>query len=176
MDQAEIGEGTSGPTETEPAPRRNPLSRLSFGHVIMIAAGLLAFLLNVALLRSSDESVQVLVAGNDISAGSRLVAADIGSVFIVADSPFIGRVVSPETVNALLGQIVMRDISEGSPLLADDMRASAAPGRRKGHEYPDRAVPGGGRRRPPGRSSRRHLRGRRGCVIRCYEPRGSCGG
>ena len=108
-------------------PRRNLLSRLSFGHVLMILAGLLALLLNVALLRSQDDRVEVLVAGESIPAGSRLVAANIGFTSVAADSPFIGRVLTRESVQPLLGQIVTRDIEAGAPLLADDLRPSAAP-------------------------------------------------
>jgi Flp pilus assembly protein CpaB len=93
----------------------------------MIAAGLLALLLNVALLRSSDDTIDVLVAGNDITAGSRLVVADIEIRQIDADSPFGARTLDQTTVQPLLGLIVTRDIYSGAPLLADDLREGAAP-------------------------------------------------
>ena len=127
MDRAEYSDGLSQVPDSDAAPKRTPFSRLSFGHVIMIAAGLLALLLNVALLRSSDDTVEVLVAANTISAGSRLVVADIGYATIAADSPFSGRILNQTTVEPLLGQIVTRDIAAGAPLLADDLRPTAAP-------------------------------------------------
>lgn len=127
MDRAEYSDGPSPIPDSDSAPRRSPFSRLSFGHVIMIVAGLLALILNVALLRSSDDTVEVLVAGNAISAGSRLVVADIEFASIAADSPFVDRILSRTTVESLLGQIVTRDIAAGAPLLADDLRPGAAP-------------------------------------------------
>ncbi len=127
MDRMGRGVEPSRAPGPEVAPTRSPFSRLSFGHMIMITAGLLAFLLNVFLLRSNEDTIQVLVAGNEISAGSRLVVADIDSIQVDADSPFAARVLNPETIDVFLGQIVTRDIAAGSPLLSDDLRPSAAP-------------------------------------------------
>ena len=149
MDRAEFSQGPTEVPTPEPVPSRNPLSRLSFGHVIMIAAGLLAFLLNVALLSSSDETVEVLVAANAISAGSRLVVADIRFEQIAADSPFVDRILNNDSVQSLLGQIVTRDIVVGAPLLADDLRPSAAPDAGRAMSIPlvpTRAVAGDVRR------------------------------
>ena len=108
--------------------RRSPFSRLSFGHVVMISAGLLAFLLNVLILRSKGETVEVSVAAQPIPAGSRLQVGDVGYRSVDAEGPFVDRILSRETIAAFFGQVVIRDIDSGDPLLADDLRPAAAPG------------------------------------------------
>ena len=128
MNRAEISEGPSMAPQRAPVPKRKPFSRLSFGHILMIATGLLALLLNVALLRSSDDTVSVVVAANSISAGNRLLAADVTTAEIDADSPFRQRVLTRAAIEPLLGHIVIRDIVAGAPLLSDDLRRAAAPG------------------------------------------------
>ncbi len=105
--------------------RRSPFSRVSAGHVVMIMAGLLALLLNVLLLRSRGETVEVLVASHAISAGSRLVADDLSPVSVESGGPFVNRVLTEESADPLLGYVVVRDIAAGAPLISDDLRAPA---------------------------------------------------
>lgn len=107
--------------------RRSIFSRLSFGHVVMISAGLLAFMLNVLVLRSKGETVEVSVAAQPITAGTRLQAEDLGYRLIDAEGPFVDRVISRESVAPFLGHVVIRDVDPGAPLLADDLRPAAAP-------------------------------------------------
>ena len=107
--------------------RRSLFSRLSFGHVVMISAGLLAFMLNVLVLRSKGETVEVSVAAQPIPAGTRLRAEDVGYRSIDAEGPFVDRLLPVEAIAPLLGQVVIRDIDSGAPLLADDFKPAAAP-------------------------------------------------
>ena len=120
-------EETGRSVSTAKVAKRSPFSRLSFGHVVMISAGLLAFMLNVLVLRSKDETVEVSVAAQSIAAGSRLRVEDIGYRSIAAGGPFVDRVLLPGAIEPLVGHIVIRDIDSGDPLLADDLRAAAAP-------------------------------------------------
>ena len=120
---------------TRPA-RRSLFSRLSFGHVVMISAGLLAFMLNVLVLRSKGEMVEVSVAAQPITAGTRLRAEHIGYRLIDAGGPFVDRLLSVEAIAPLLGQVVIRDIDTGAPLLADDLRPAAAPDARRAMNIP----------------------------------------
>ena len=128
MDKAEPTQLRPSTAETETTLKRSLFSRLSFGHVIMIAAGLLAFLLNVALLSSQDDTVTVAVAASDLNAGTRLQAADVGFASVDANGPFVDRLLNQTAVETLLGQIITRDVDEGAPLLSDDLRQAAAPG------------------------------------------------
>ena len=124
-------------------PRRSPLSRLSFGHVVMISAGLLAFLLNVLIIRDGGETVEVSVAAQAIGAGSRLETEDISYEQVDAEGPLSDRALSRQSVSPLVGHVVIRDIAPGAPLLADDLRPPAAPGEARAMSIPvgaDRAV------------------------------------
>ena len=128
-----------GPTSR----RRNPFSRLSFGHAVMITAGLLAFLLNVLILRDEGEAVDVPVAAHAIPAGSRLDRTDVSYRSVDADGPFVDRVLSRERLANLFGQVVVRDVEAGAPLMADDLRPVATPDNQRAMSIPispDRAV------------------------------------
>lgn len=49
----------------DPVPKRRLASRLSLGHLIMVVAGLTAFILVLAVLRDRSEVVQVAIASTD---------------------------------------------------------------------------------------------------------------
>ena len=72
-----VSDRSGGAPDAQPRPRprrRRWTSRLSMGHGLMLAAGLLAALLNLALLRGGGETVLVAVAAGDIQPGERLTA------------------------------------------------------------------------------------------------------
>lgn len=123
--------------------RRSPFSRLSFGHAVMITAGLLAFLLNVLILREKGEAVDVPVAAHAIPAGSRLDRTDVSYRYVDAEGPFVDRALSRERLANLFGQVVVRDVEAGAPLMADDLRPVATPNNQRAMSIPispDRAV------------------------------------
>ena len=116
--------------------KRRLSSRLSFGHVVMISAGLLAFLLNVQIVRSKSATVEVLVAAHTIVAGSRLETGDIAYQDVDAGGPFVDRALSRDTVIPLFGHVVVRDVDSGVPLMVDDLKSPAAPGDRRAMSIP----------------------------------------
>jgi len=123
--------------------RRSPFSRLSFGHAVMITAGLLAFLLNVLILREEGEAFDVPVAARAIPAGSRLESTDVSYRYVDADGPFVDRALSRERLASFFGQVVVRGVEAGAPLMADDLRPVAAPDGQRAMSIPiapDRAV------------------------------------
>lgn len=125
--------------------RRSPLSRLSSGHLVMIAAGLLALLLNVFLIRSRGETMEVLVASRAIPAGSRIGPDDLLSASVDANGPFVDRVLTDETIDPLLGHVVVRAIAAGAPLISGDLRPPASAGGGRAMSIPvspDHAVGG----------------------------------
>ncbi len=128
-----------GPTSR----RRSPFSRLSFGHAVMITAGLLAFLLNVLILRDEDAAIDVPVAAHAIPAGSRLDSSDISYRHVDPDGAFVDRALSRERLAHFFGQVVVRDVAAGAPLMEDDLRPIATPDGQRAMSIPispDRAV------------------------------------
>lgn len=118
------------PTATNP--KRPLLSRLSLGHVVMILAGLLALLLNLAFLQSGDDVLRVVVASQDLVAGEELHPSSL-DVAEVGDVGSISRGLLTESeAQALFGFRLARSVSEGEPLRASDLRpASQASGLRE---------------------------------------------
>ncbi len=120
--------GNKSPRRTLTRGGRSPFSRLSLGHVVMIAAGLLSLLLNVLVLRQPGDLVSVPVAGRAIVAGSRLAQADISLRSVEAVGPFIERAVSVGDLPNLWGEVVVRDVDQGAPLMEGDIKPRSAPG------------------------------------------------
>ena len=123
--------------------KRSPFSRLSFGHAVMITAGLLAFLLNVLILRDGGDTVEVALAARSIPAGTRLESADISYRSVDAQGAFVDRALSREHVASLVGQVVVRDVAAGAPLMAGDLRPVSGSGGQRAMSIPissDRAV------------------------------------
>jgi len=109
----------------------------------MIVAGLLAFLLNVLVLREEGDLVEVLVAAHHLSAGSRMESGDITYRAVDADGAFTERGLTLGRETALIGQVIVRDIPAGAPLMSGDLRPVATPDEKRAMSIaisPDRAV------------------------------------
>ena len=119
------GEGRSGSF-----PQRRLFARLSAGHMVMIAAGLSALLLNLLILRGQDETVPAAVAARSLPAGARLAERDLDQVRIAAGGPLSRRALTPEAAAGLVDTALIRDVEAGAPLFPDDFRPQVpAPGR-----------------------------------------------
>ena len=119
-----LGSSTD-PLVVEPAPRRPLLSRLSLGHVIMVLAGLLAFLLVLVVLRERGESIQIAVTSQQIDAGTSLQESDVRYTALGnADEQLLDAFLTPGEVAAVIdeGWIATRTIAEGVALSAADFR------------------------------------------------------
>ncbi len=92
---------------------------------MMIAAGLLAFMLNVLILRNQGEMVEISVATQPIASGSRLRAEDIGYLFADAGGPLADRVLTRDTIERFIGHVVVHRIESGDPLMANDLKSPA---------------------------------------------------
>ena len=83
-----------GATPGRPVPTargRRLRVRLSAGHIVMIAAGLAAFLLNLLILRGGDETVPAAAAARPLPAGARLAEEDLEQVRVAAGGPLARR-------------------------------------------------------------------------------------
>lgn len=122
-----LGSATD-PLAVEPAPRRPLLSRLSLGHVIMVLAGLLAFLLVLVVLRERGETVQIAVAVDQIDAGTALQRGDVRYAALGnADEQLLQTFLTPEDIGVAVddGWIATRTIAAGVALTSDDFRLEA---------------------------------------------------
>ena len=106
------------------------MSRVSLGHVIMIVAGLGAFLLVFALLRSRDETFLIATAASELRAGVTVDAGGFRYVEIgVIDEDALGTFLNPEQAQRAIeeGWVVTRTVPAGDPVRATDFRTGATP-------------------------------------------------
>ena len=106
---------------TAPA-RRGLISRMSMGHVVMILAGLVAILLNLAFLRSTSETIQVLVAGEQLPAGTVLTASAIDLVEVGDAAELADGLITAAGAEAAYGSLLARPVAEGEPIRRSDLR------------------------------------------------------
>ena len=83
------------PVSVAPA-GRSLISRLSIGHVVMILAGLVAILLNLAFLRSSTDTVNIAVASRALEAGTVLGVDAIAPVEVGAAGELVQGLLTQE--------------------------------------------------------------------------------
>jgi len=94
----------------------------------MVVAGILAFLTNLALVRSGDATVAVAVAATDLVPGTSFdPAAHVRLVPLAADSELAGALVSGAHLPDLAGSVVARPVGAGEPLVRDALVAPSAP-------------------------------------------------
>ncbi|MCZ7536559.1 MAG: hypothetical protein M5T61_12085 [Acidimicrobiia bacterium] len=86
-----------------PVPRRALTSRLSAGHVVMVVAGLLGFLLTLDLLQAADTTVPVAVAAADIEAGERVDAGSFDLVDLHAAGSVLDTLVAADRIDSIEG-------------------------------------------------------------------------
>ena len=107
------------PDATHP---RSLLSRLSLGHVVMILAGLVAILLNLAFLRSGTETIEFIVAGQSLQSGDVLTAAAVDVVEVGDAGSLIDGLISAEAAEGTYGATLARSLAEGEPIRRSDLR------------------------------------------------------
>lgn len=104
-----------------PSMRRNVLSQIRLGHIVMALAALFALLLNLAVLRGNQDTIDVAVAASDISAGTTLALSHFALSPIPADDLLSARFVAGDDVNRAVGQLATRPIGAGEPILESDL-------------------------------------------------------
>jgi len=107
-------------------PRRSPVSRLSLGHVVMILAGLVAILLNLAVLQSGEDRINIAVAAGPMEAGTVLSAALINSVAVGDAGELAQGLLADEAVAGIYGSVLARDIQGGEPIRRSDLRPAGS--------------------------------------------------
>jgi hypothetical protein len=116
--------------DTHLAQRRSVLSRFSLGHVIMIVAGLAAFLLVFSLLQSRDQTSFIAVASSELPAGTTVTEDAFSFVELGAsDSAVLGSLLSPLQASQAIDEqwAVTRTIPAGDPVRFSDFRTDPNP-------------------------------------------------
>ena len=116
-------------------PRRRRLARVSLGHLLMVVAGLLAILTNLALLRSADDRVLVAVAARDLPTGSFVTELDLRLAPVAAEPDVLGQLIGQDRVAGVDG-IAVRDLRAGDLVKLADLAAPAGPDRRRAMSIP----------------------------------------
>lgn len=113
------------PIMAEPAPRRRFVGRLSLGHLVMVLAGLLAFLLVLAVLRDNSVTNFVAKAARDIPAGTTIGAEDVELIEVSGDA-LAGAVLNSDQINQIIvdGQVTNRALAVGTLLQQADFGAA----------------------------------------------------
>jgi Flp pilus assembly protein CpaB len=110
----------------QPAPSRDRrLPRLSLGHVAVALAALLAFVANVALLRSHDDTTAVVVAANVIEAGQVVGADDLSTARVQGEASVMAGLLT--SIDGLQGRVARRSLEEGELIGSRDLLSEPAP-------------------------------------------------
>jgi Flp pilus assembly protein CpaB len=97
-------------------------SRFGTTHFVAISAGLLTALLLLSWTRGQEQLISVVLAAEDIRAGTSVEAIDLRSVEIPADSSVATVIVPAAEADLLVGQVAVRFIEAGEPILQSDLR------------------------------------------------------
>src|SRR5207302_559682 len=115
------------PVAPAPASSR-PRGRLSFEHLVMIVAGLLALVLMAAALRDRGATIRVAVAAHDVAAGAPLAASALRYVGLASGSPLGAQLLGPAAFGTARHWIALRPLRGGEPIGRGDVTAPAATG------------------------------------------------
>ena len=121
----------SVPRAAEPSPprrRRRPIgSRIAAGHVVMVAAALLAAVANIAVIRSAEDTVPILVLAEDATAGTPADQLVLRPAQVDLEHGTLATLVVPGDREQLAGRVLAGDVAAGAPLRWSDVPERAAP-------------------------------------------------
>lgn len=101
---------------------RRVRTRFGTAHLVAVTAGLLTALLLLSWTRSQEQLVSVVLAAEDIRAGTLVDDADLRATEIPADSSVATAIVPAIESDGLVGQVAVRTIAAGEPILQSDLR------------------------------------------------------
>lgn len=119
-----------------PRPKRNPLTRITASHLLMVLAAVLAFATNVMVLRNQEETRPIVVAATFIEAGRTLSPEDFRVAEVDLDDELFGSLIPWEQATGLSGMVAARAIAVGEMVSAADVRSAAAPDSRRAMSIP----------------------------------------
>ncbi|HEX2421081.1 MAG TPA: SAF domain-containing protein [Acidimicrobiia bacterium] len=126
--------------------RRNPLTRLTAAHLLMVLAAVLAFATNLMVLRGQEKTREAVIASGRIEAGRVIAPTDLTVAEVDVDDGLFATLLSGQQSQALVGMVATRTIEAGHLLSVDDLRPPAAPSAQRAISIPieiEHAVGGG---------------------------------
>lgn len=105
--------------------KRRIWTRVGTRHVVIVIAGLVALVLNLAVLGAKDSRTEIVVAASSLRAGDIVSAATLRTEAIAGSGPAIDRFIPGTGMTDLVGRVVRRDIAAGDALVASDLRPIA---------------------------------------------------
>lgn len=111
-----------------PSRRRRPVtSRIAAGHMVMVAAALLAAVANIAVIRSAEDTVPILVLAQAAVAGTPAEELVLRPAEVSLEAATLATLVVPGDREELAGRVLASDVAAGSPLRWSDVPERAAP-------------------------------------------------
>jgi Flp pilus assembly protein CpaB len=108
--------------------------------MVMLLAGVLGLVLNLAVLRGRGASERVLVASRDLEVGTVVRPGDLRSASLRDGDGLASRLVPANRESAVRGHVITAPTRAGDPILASQLRARATDDGRRAMSIPvDRA-------------------------------------
>jgi hypothetical protein len=107
--------------------RRNPLTRVSAAHLLMLLAAVLAFATNLVVLRNHDETRAVVVAAVNLPAGRVVESSHLRAVEVDVDDAVYSTLIPWAHAASLVGQVSSHSIGEGVLIGMTDVRDPSGP-------------------------------------------------
>ncbi len=93
--------------------RRGPFSRLSAAHLLMVVAAVLAFSVNLLVLRSRDDTVAVVAVAAPVAAGEIVTAADFKVAQVDVAPDILAALHRWDEVDNISGRVTTRALIPG---------------------------------------------------------------
>lgn len=107
--------------------RRNPLTRLSAAHLLMLLAAVLAFATNLLVLRNHDQTRAVVVAALNLPAGRPVESMHLRAVEVDVDDAVYATLIPWAQATTLVGQVTAYPIAGGMLIGMTDFRDPSGP-------------------------------------------------
>lgn len=124
------------PIKSPPRPARTWLGRLSVGHVVTLAAGVLAILVNFLLLQAADDRIPVAVAGEDLQVGQPIEYDSLLVTQVRVDPSIEEQLLRHDRLADYGPLVAVRPIAAGELLTTSHVGAPAASHDRRAMSIP----------------------------------------
>lgn len=111
-------------------------ARFGTAHLVAVVAGLTTAVLLLSWTRGQEDLLAVVLAADEIRAGTLIEATDLEVAEVPADPTIAAAVYSADALARLAGQVATRSISPSEPILLSDARPVAAEAGRRAMSVP----------------------------------------